>query len=183
MTPRADTPTFEHHQSGRLGAGEPRPRTSWTVPEAYRGYIQRGVRLEVTILSPDGAVDTLVHEIEGPDQVLVNWPARPLRSREAAAVRVQLFDGNVWGAWSAPGRVEIGLLEPVDWVAAFVGPAGVPGDPARPPGRVRTEFALSAAVRRARLYISAHGLAEAEINGRRVGNEELTPGWTSYRHR
>jgi alpha-L-rhamnosidase len=183
MTPRADTPTFEHHQSGRLGAGEPRPRISWTVPEAYRGYVQRGVRLEVTILSPDGAVDTLVHEIEGPDQVLVNWPARPLRSREAAAVRVQLFDGNVWGAWSAPGRVEIGLLEPVDWVAAFVGPAGVPGDPARPPGRVRTEFALSAAVRRARLYISAHGLAEAEINGRRVGNEELTPGWTSYRHR
>ncbi|MCI2240419.1 glycoside hydrolase family 78 protein [Kineococcus sp. TRM81007] len=36
---------------------------------------------------------------------------------------------------------------------------------------------------RARLHLSAHGLAEAEVNGQRVGDEELTPGWTSYHHR
>jgi alpha-L-rhamnosidase len=29
----------------------------------------------------------------------------------------------------------------------------------------------------------AHGLAQVEINGERVGDEELTPGWTSYHHR
>ncbi|MEH0628404.1 family 78 glycoside hydrolase catalytic domain [Streptomyces stelliscabiei] len=36
---------------------------------------------------------------------------------------------------------------------------------------------------RARLYVTAHGLYELEINGRRVGDHTLAPGWTSYHHR
>jgi alpha-L-rhamnosidase len=35
-------------------------------------------------------------------------------------------------------------------------------------------------VRAARAYVTSHGLYELEINGRRVGNQRLTPGWTSY---
>jgi alpha-L-rhamnosidase len=38
-------------------------------------------------------------------------------------------------------------------------------------------------IARARLYISCQGLYQAEINGKRVGNEEFTPGWTSYHNR
>ncbi|WP_251048864.1 glycoside hydrolase family 78 protein [Microbacterium sp. ISL-103] len=53
----------------------------------------------------------------------------------------------------------------------------------RRPGRVRTGFASTDDVASARLYITGMGVVEAEINGVRVGNEELTPGWTSYKHR
>ena len=42
---------------------------------------------------------------------------------------------------------------------------------------------LRGPVVRARLYATAHGLYEAEINGRRVGDDVLAPGWTSYDHR
>ncbi|WP_254773966.1 alpha-L-rhamnosidase [Microbacterium sp. cf046] len=35
-------------------------------------------------------------------------------------------------------------------------------------------------VARARLYITAHGIYVAHLNGRRVGDQELAPGWTSY---
>lgn len=35
----------------------------------------------------------------------------------------------------------------------------------------------------ARLRITAHGIYEAHLNGRRVGDLELTPGWTQYEHR
>src|SRR6185295_17205199 len=55
--------------------------------------------------------------------------------------------------------------------------------PKRRPARVRHEFRLDAPVRRARAYLTAHGVGQLEVNGSRVGNEELTPGWTSYRHR
>ncbi|MFD5748844.1 family 78 glycoside hydrolase catalytic domain [Streptomyces sp. NPDC127033] len=38
-------------------------------------------------------------------------------------------------------------------------------------------------VDRARLYVSARGLYEIRLNGTRVGDAELAPGWTDYHHR
>ena len=35
----------------------------------------------------------------------------------------------------------------------------------------------------ARLYVTAHGSYEMELNGARVGDHVLAPGWTSYHHR
>ncbi len=47
----------------------------------------------------------------------------------------------------------------------------------------RTERTLPKKIRRATAYITSHGIYEAYINGRRVGNAYLTPGWTSYNKR
>ncbi|RYD92748.1 MAG: alpha-L-rhamnosidase, partial [Sphingobacteriales bacterium] len=41
-------------------------------------------------------------------------------------------------------------------------------------------FTLAGKVKSARLFITSRGLYEAHINGKRVGNAYLTPGWTSY---
>ncbi|WP_261808482.1 alpha-L-rhamnosidase N-terminal domain-containing protein [Nonomuraea sp. C10] len=38
-------------------------------------------------------------------------------------------------------------------------------------------------VERARLYVTAHGTYEVEMNGRVVGDDVLAPGWSSYHHR
>ena len=46
----------------------------------------------------------------------------------------------------------------------------------RPAYRLRGRFELERPVRRATLYATAHGIYEAELNGVRVGDEELTPG-------
>lgn len=46
-----------------------------------------------------------------------------------------------------------------------------------------TEEAGSGEVRSARLSVTAHGVAEVEINGVRVGADELIPGWTPYQDR
>src|SRR5690606_8886692 len=32
-------------------------------------------------------------------------------------------------------------------------------------------------------YITAHGMYEAQLNGQRIGNAYLTPGWTAYHER
>ena len=53
----------------------------------------------------------------------------------------------------------------------------------RRPALLRHEFELPAPAVSARLYATAHGLYQAEINGVRVGDDELSPGWTSYRNR
>src|SRR4030095_11334424 len=99
------------------------------------------------------------HHHDGVDQVLVDWPGEPLASRDRVAVRVQVFDGTSWSQWSEPVEAEAGLLVPGDWVARFVGPAwSEPSAPLRRPARVRHEFRLDRRARRARVYLSAHGL-------------------------
>jgi len=170
-------PTVEHHREP-LGVGERRPRLSWKV-DAAPGWAQTDYELEVTRES-GAPTRSAVHS---PDSVLVPWPLDDLRSREHARVRVRVggADGEL-SPWSAAVRLEAGLLEPEDWHAVPVGPAwheDVDSDARRPP-LVRREFDLPGVVVRARLYVTAHGLYEVELNGSRVGREAMAPGWTVY---
>jgi len=48
---------------------------------------------------------------------------------------------------------------------------------------LRKSFELKSPVQRAMLYVSALGLYEVHINGRRVGDHVLAPDWTDYRKR
>jgi len=48
---------------------------------------------------------------------------------------------------------------------------------------VRKRFPISAPVRRAMVYVTARGLYELRINGRRVGDHVLAPEWTGYHKR
>ena len=47
----------------------------------------------------------------------------------------------------------------------------------------RKQFATGKTIEKAELQITALGVYHAEINGQRVGNFVLAPGWTSYDHR
>ncbi|MGW7265082.1 family 78 glycoside hydrolase catalytic domain [Streptomyces sp. NPDC054842] len=171
--------SFEHLPDG-LGIGTATPRLSWTLApgsgsqKAYELRVDRGGHPHRT------------GRVEGPDQVLVPWPGEPLASREQATVRVRVWTPGAPAPspWSEPATVEAGLLDPADWCAAPVG-GGWEEDAAddRRPARVRKDFRLDRPVARARLYVTAHGLYEAEVNGRRVGDEILAPGWTVYPHR
>lgn len=180
MAAIVDAPRFEHHREA-LGIGERLPRLSWRVRSAPSGWRQAAYRVDI---DRDGAGHTF--EVESAEQVLVAWPDVPLRSREAATVRVRVRgEDGAWSAPSSPATVEAGLLEPSDWVA---GPIGAlrnedPASDTRRPSLVRREFETRTGLVRARLYATAHGVYEAEINGARVGDDILSPGWTVYRSR
>ncbi|HEY7273510.1 MAG TPA: family 78 glycoside hydrolase catalytic domain, partial [Actinoplanes sp.] len=165
---------FDHGVA--LGVGTASPRLSWTVPEADPNFSQEAYEVEVT------REGSQVVTVESDAQILVPWPVAPLTSREQATVRVRVRGGGEWSEWSEPATVETGLLEAGDWSARFVSPREIGGLEAPAPivsGRV----ALPGGIVRARLYATAHGLYSAELNGRRVGDEELAPGWTAYQHR
>lgn len=173
-------PTAEHHRE-TLGIGEPEPRLSWRFGRAPDGWRQHSY--EVEGVDGSGAAHRSGRVVSA-DSVLVPWPFRPLRSRERRSVRVR-----VWGSpdgepspWSPPLEVEAGLLGPGDWWADMVGPSDGAVSPERPV-LMRTGLTLPAEPRSARLYITAHGVFEAEVNGRAVGDEVLAPGWTEYRTR
>ncbi|MCL8026674.1 family 78 glycoside hydrolase catalytic domain [Nocardioides bruguierae] len=172
-SPLVSAPTVEHHREA-LGIGETRPRLSFVV-DADASWRQRSYEVELDA----GGVTTTSGWVEDDDSVLRPWPFAPLGSREAVRVRVRVWgehaDPSDWSGWT---HVEIGLLEPGDWSAVMVGPLAEV--PVTGVVRLRRELDLPAPVASARLYVTAHGVTEVELNGRRVGEDAFAPGWTSY---
>ncbi|MDQ4492068.1 glycoside hydrolase family 78 protein [Sinomonas sp. ASV486] len=168
------------HRRDALGIGESRPRLTWHT-DAPAGWRQEKYEIEVVRRGNR----CQAQEVTSSDSVLVEWPFEPLQSRERAQVRVRLWgaDGEPSG-WSEPLGVEAGLLDADDWTASAISPDWDEDREAdNPPALLRRSFTAGAAVSSARLYVTAHGVYEVEINGTRVGDEVLAPGWTSYDHR
>ncbi|MFZ4517914.1 MAG: family 78 glycoside hydrolase catalytic domain [Microthrixaceae bacterium] len=72
---------------------------------------------------------------------------------------------------------------PERWVGRWIEPVERAGGPVaqRPALHLAGEFTIGGPVGQAVLHITAHGIYEAFLNGRRVGDLELTPGFTAYR--
>jgi alpha-L-rhamnosidase len=84
-------------------------------------------------------------------------------------------------AWSTNASFAMGLLEARDWDdVLWIGPAGY--ERTLPCPMFRSPLlTLSNRIERASLYVSAKGIFELWLNGRRVGANELAPEWTDYR--
>jgi alpha-L-rhamnosidase len=121
--------------------------------------------------------------VESADNVYVPWGGAPLVARQQVDWRVRVWTDQGHSDWSEQDSWEMGLLDPTDWVATFVAPVEPkPAPPGRRPAHLlRRAFELPAASSRARAYVTAHGLYELYLNGKRVGDLELTPGFTAYR--
>jgi alpha-L-rhamnosidase len=171
---------FEHRtdEDPVLGIGTATPRLSWIVPAADVAFVQEAYEVELTRA---GRAPEVV-QVTSPDQVLVPWPAAPLTSRESVQVRVRVSGAGMRSDWSDPATVEAGLLRTEDWTARFVSPREL-GGPDAPAPVLRAELHVAGGVARARLYATAHGLYAARLNGHRVSDQVLAPGWTSYAHR
>ncbi|WP_232666140.1 family 78 glycoside hydrolase catalytic domain [Pseudonocardia sp. TRM90224] len=177
--PRPTPIRFEHAADG-FGIGVAEPRLSWTVPDAPDGAVATSYELELARDGVDGPGETVT--VAGPDQVLVPWPFAPLASRAAGAVRVRVTGGEWISEWSEPARFETTLLDPAEWTSRFISPSAIGGigDPAPV---LHGSVTLPGGIVAARLHVTAHGLHVTSINGRRVGDEHLAPGWTSYPNR
>ena len=125
--------------------------------------------------------------MDAADSVLVPWPFAPLGSAERVTVRVAVRTDLGESPWSEPLTVETGLLDGGGLGRrAWVAPAedDVPPAGQRPAYELRGSVVTAGRpVARARLYATAHGLYEVFLGGVRVGDLELTPGFTQYDQR
>ena len=173
---------FERNDDA-LGVGTSTPRISWISETAARDWRQIAYEILVTT---DGGVELWSSgRVDADASVLVPWEGPPLVSRQRCSARVRVWgNGGEVSPWSAPAPLEAGLLDAADWAARFVGPAWDEDTSAMQPcPLLRREFTVGASVERARLYVTALGVYEVEINGERADDHVLAPGWTSYHHR
>ena len=177
-----------------LGIDELRPRLGWRVAAGSDGHTSATCRIQVAAsvdaLESGGQWDT--GDVPFPGVTTTTYGGPPLRSRQRYYWRARVSDQDgVRSAWSRIAAFEMGFLRRADWRARWIGPtlrdlASEPSDQwhaGGPPPYLRRDFRLSSGVARARVYVSALGLYELRINGRRIGGQCLTPGWTDYRKR
>ncbi|MER6790666.1 family 78 glycoside hydrolase catalytic domain, partial [Amycolatopsis mediterranei] len=181
-----------------LGLGEPRPRLSWRLASDRHGAAQSAYRITAAERAADlDEPSRLLWDSgrrEAADGVLVPWDGPVLRSATRYHWRVEVWDETGAAAGTGETWFETGLLHRDDWTAQWIArdPHAQPVfDPptdhdqplGEPPLNLRREFELTREPVRARLYATAHGVYEASLNGVRVGDVELAPGWTEYHHR
>jgi hypothetical protein len=170
-----------------LGIDAERPRLSWVLHSARRGERQTAYR--VLAASSDHALRSGLGDlwdsgkVSSADSIQVEYRGKPLRSHQRCWWKVR-----TWGAlgaasdWSAPASWSMGLLSSADWKARWISrPA--PNLPETPAPLFRKEFKILKPVRRAVAYVSGLGFFEMRLNGSRVGDRALEPGWTDYRQR
>ena len=132
------------------------------------------------------------------DSIQILYKGKPLSSRMPAFWKVQIWDNKEQSStWSEPASWSMGLLEPGDWKAQWMGLDRAGGDAdlaAAPEKRVlparmlRKEFSAGDSIKRATVYFSGLGLSELYVNGAKVSSEKtandvLSPGLTDYSKR
>ncbi|WP_409345922.1 family 78 glycoside hydrolase catalytic domain [Paenibacillus sp. MBLB4367] len=169
-----------------LGTDGARPRFGWKLISERRGTMQQGYRVQITETDGDFAAPLWDSgRVESEQSIQVAYGGPGLRSGTRYYYRVNVWDNHGReSGWSSAAWWETGLLSAQEWKASWITPDPAEIDPhAKPVFLLRKWFALRSGIQSARLYATAAGVYEAFLNGERVGDELLAPGWTSYNNR
>jgi alpha-L-rhamnosidase len=165
-----------------LGIGTDDISFSWAITAAPRGVVQSAYQIRVgTKERGDDVWDS--GRVASDRQVDITLAAA-LRLLPATRYywQVKIWNGEGTASnWSSASWFETGLLSAADWSGAkwIASPvAATNGVVPRP--LLRRVIQLPKQVKHARVYASAHGLYQLSINGQRVGDQYLAPGWTDY---
>lgn len=169
-----------------LGLDVAMPRFSWQLAADKRGVMQTAYEVRVSTSAASLKKNTNIvwgsGKVMSDSSVHVAYKGAPLQSGAKYFWQVRVWDNDGKPSeWSGPGQWQMALLNTSDWKAKWIAPAG--DEAARPSPLMRKQFNTKKQVLSATAYITAHGLYEAQINGQRVGDAYLTPGWTAYKKR
>ena len=164
-----------------LGIDTQHPKFSWQLRSDHRGILQTAYEIKVN----NGKKNIWASRKQLSDQsvhVIYKGPALLPGQKYTWQVRVWDNNGTV-SQWSQPAFFTMGLLSKDNWKAKWI-EAGFNEDSInRPAQYFRKKFEVTKKIQSATAYLTAHGIYEAAINGKRVGDHYLAPGWTSYNKR
>lgn len=181
-----------------LGVEALRPRLSWWPNDDRSAEVQTAYQIiaaeSLQALSDACLAADLTEGLSGPvlwdsgrvdstQTVNIDYAGLPLRPAQRVYWSVRSYDSDGEPSpWSAASWFETGLVTE-RWTANWIGSPlqGSKDRGAAVPALRRTfELPLGDAVVSARLYITALGVYRPMLNGKRVGHDELAPGWTDY---
>jgi len=189
-----------------VGIDQYPPRLGWEVKSAQRGCLQSAYQVQVASTAEKLAVGECdlweSCKVTSDNSTRVVYAGKTLVSGERAYWRVRVWDQKAHvSEFSTPAYFEMGLLQKEDWKGQWIGASErplCPGDPGSPwqathgenadapvnPAiMLRKEFNLPGKIKSARAYICGLGYFELYLNGARVGDHVLDPGYTNFDRR
>lgn len=170
------------NRSNPVGIDVKWPRFSWQLGSAKRNVRQTAYELQV---SEGKKTVWSSGRVASEQSVQIPYAGQPLQSGRRYSWKVRVWDNqSMTSNWSDEAQFQTALFNPeAEFTAKWIR-SGLPSDTAN--GLVpqfRKAFTAKGKIASAVAYITARGLYEAQINGQRVGDAYLTPGWTSYNKR
>lgn len=158
-----------------LGLGDPSPRLSWNLED---GLAQTAFEIEAYV---NGELAYSSGKLYS-GSMHFDLPLQ-LHSRDEVRWEVTPYDEKGKRGETSSSSFEMSILSKEDFRAKWISGNYRPNKKKRyPVDCFKKEFDLPS-VKKARLYITACGLYEARINGKKVGTYVLQPGHTDYRKR
>jgi alpha-L-rhamnosidase len=173
--------TFEHRVNP-VGTDILQPGLSWKLKGNGNNIMQTAYSLRVAV-DPKFSASKIIWQtgkVASDESVLVSYKGPDLKACQRYYWQVRVWDnkGRV-SKWSEAAYWETGLLTSENWKAKWI---EIEGDTNRysPSPHFRKEFTIEKSIAKAVVYVTAHGFYELHLNGGKVGDQVLTPGWTSY---
>lgn len=167
------------YQDNPLNIETTQPRFSWKLRSNIKNTMQ--VSYEIRVGTDAKNQSNTWKSLKLTDQsVHVPYAGTALQpgTRYYWQVRIKDNHGNT-SAWSETKFWQMGI-KPQDWVAQWI---SVDQDTSRKSPLFRKQFRAGKTIKHAIANITAKGIYEAQINGKKVGDDYLSPGWTSYAKR
>lgn len=167
-----------------IGIGETKPRFGWMIESDGQNVMQETFRVQV---ATDAGFDTVMWDtgtVNSSESVHVEYAGPALAPSTRYFYRVKITDNHGQESpWSDTGYFETAMFDVSQWKARFISPEDNDAGASSKGRLLRKEFTLDGEVAFARIYATALGMYELFINGSRVGDALLTPGWTAYKKR
>ena len=175
-----------------LGIDTKSPRLSWTLTSKERNQFQTAYEIIVSDNLNDinhniGNIWS-TGKISSSQNLHIQYAGKELQSFTKYYWRVKVFDqDNKTSAWCKPAWFETTMLRASDWKAAWINDGSLNPkndvdyykDDRMP--LLRKQFTIKKKIGSVRLYVSGLGYYEAYLNGQKIGDHVLDPGFTTYR--
>ena len=157
------------------------PHFSWVIESDKSNVIQQGYQLQI-------GKDPLFFELffdsgwtESEESAHVAVCTAPLQSCTGYYVRVRIRDNEEESGFCEPDSFVMAIRNQEEWKADFISGES-PADKEKSGGTyLRTEIEAAGEIESAYVCTTALGIYHFYINGEKVGRDEMSPGWTSYR--
>ena len=173
------------------------PTLNWTLEPVGRG--QRDLRQTAYQIVASTSEDGLkakhpdlwdTGKVTSGDSIEIRYAGLAPRPGVTVYWKVRVWDNHDRPSrFSAPALWEPGLLQPSDWTALWIESGKDPAvEAATPFGEhpaplLRKAFTAAKPIRRARASVTGLGYYELYLNGEKVGDHVLDPGWTDFSKR
>lgn len=154
-----------------MGLDEEMPRFSWKLKSGNSFVLQKAYRIIVEGMWDSGIT-------ESSESVHIEYNGKKLKPKTFYKVMVKIWDNHGEESEWSNTYFETGFLGENLWKGNWLVPEVSELVPV-----FSKEFEVRNSLKRARIYATAYGLYDVYLNGRKVSDRYLAPGFTSYKKR